>query len=284
MPEDLVVQVPVLKEVLSLMKIRICELAGYEADDVIGTLARKFGVQTYIYTGDRDSYQLVDENTSVCYTRKGVSDILELSAENFQSEVGLDPAQIIDLKALMGDKSDNIPGVPGVGEKSAMQLLADYGNLDEFTRISARSRGRSQKAYGQQRIRLFFPQTRHDRHGRARRHTAFGMRPADAFPACGAGKIRRTRFPQPDLSPHFRRNRTTPAAGKRGSRSKKFSPLPKKRRKRYTRNLPATRSPCSGTTKVFRSARTTAPTGNLSFPSGKICSTLGFFCTRCSRR
>ena len=132
MPEDLVVQVPVLKEVLSLMKIRICELAGYEADDVIGTLARKFGVQTYIYTGDRDSYQLVDENTSVCYTRKGVSDILELSAENFQSEVGLNPAQIIDLKALMGDKSDNIPGVPGVGEKSAMQLLADYGNLDEI--------------------------------------------------------------------------------------------------------------------------------------------------------
>ena len=132
MPEDLVVQVPVLKEVLSLRKIRICELAGYEADDVIGTLARKFGVQTYIYTGDRDSYQLVDENTSVCYTRKGVSDILELSAENFQSEVGLNPAQIIDLKALMGDKSDNIPGVPGVGEKSAMQLLADYGNLDEI--------------------------------------------------------------------------------------------------------------------------------------------------------
>ena len=132
MPEDLVVQVPVLKEVLSLMNIRICELAGYEADDVIGTLARKFGVQTYIYTGDRDSYQLVDENTSVCYTRKGVSDILELSAENFQSEVGLNPAQIIDLKALMGDKSDNIPGVPGVGEKSAMQLLADYGNLDEI--------------------------------------------------------------------------------------------------------------------------------------------------------
>ena len=132
MPEDLVVQVPVLKEVLSLMRIRICELAGYEADDVIGTLARKFGVQTYIYTGDRDSYQLVDENTSVCYTRKGVSDILELSAENFQSEVGLNPAQIIDLKALMGDKSDNIPGVPGVGEKSAMQLLADYGNLDEI--------------------------------------------------------------------------------------------------------------------------------------------------------
>lgn len=130
MPEDLVVQVPVLKEVLSLMRIKICEMQGYEADDIIGTLSKRFDVQTYIYTGDRDSYQLVDDTTSVCYTRKGVSDLLELSADNFRSEVGLEPAQIIDLKALMGDKSDNIPGVPGIGEKSAMQLLERYENLD----------------------------------------------------------------------------------------------------------------------------------------------------------
>lgn len=130
MPEDLVVQVPVLKEVLSLMRIKICEMQGYEADDIIGTLSKRFDVQTYIYTGDRDSYQLVDDTTSVCYTRKGVSDLLELSADNFRSEVGLEPAQIIDLKALMGDKSDNIPGVPGIGEKSAMQLLEQYENLD----------------------------------------------------------------------------------------------------------------------------------------------------------
>ena len=130
MPEDLVVQVPVLKEVLSLMKIKICEKEGYEADDVIGTLAKQFDLPTYIYTGDRDAYQLVDDTTSVCYTRKGVSDILELNPENFYEEVGLTPPQIIDLKSLMGDKSDNIPGVPGIGEKSAMQLLAQYQNLD----------------------------------------------------------------------------------------------------------------------------------------------------------
>ena len=130
MPEDLVVQVPILKEVLSLMKIKICELQGYEADDIIGTLAKRFAVQTYIYTGDRDSYQLVDDTTNVCYTRKGVSDILELSVENFKDEVGLTPVQIIDLKALMGDKSDNIPGVAGIGEKFAYHLLEEYQTLD----------------------------------------------------------------------------------------------------------------------------------------------------------
>ncbi len=130
MPEELVVQVPVLKELLSLMKIRICELEGYEADDIIGTLAKRFPVQTYIYTGDRDAYQLVDDTTSVCYTRKGVSDILELSSRNFKEEIGLMPEQIIDLKSLMGDKSDNIPGVTGIGEKSAYRLLEEYGSLD----------------------------------------------------------------------------------------------------------------------------------------------------------
>ena len=130
MPEDLVKQIPVLKETLSLMNIKICELAGYEADDIIGTLAKRFPVQTYIYTGDRDSYQLVDETTSVCFTKKGVTDILELTCENFTDETGLTPSQIIDLKALMGDASDNIPGVAGVGEKSARTLIERYGSID----------------------------------------------------------------------------------------------------------------------------------------------------------
>ena len=115
MPSELAQQVPVLKELLTLMNIRICEMQGYEADDIIGTLSKKFDVQSYVYTGDRDSYQLVSDKTNVCYTRKGVSDILELSAENFKDEVGLTPSQIIDLKSLMGDKSDNIPGVAEIG-------------------------------------------------------------------------------------------------------------------------------------------------------------------------
>lgn len=130
MPDDLAVQLPVLKELLALMEIKTCELAGYEADDIIGTLAKKFALQTYIYTGDRDSYQLVDETTSVCFTKRGVSDLLELSSGNFKAEIGLNPLQIIDLKALMGDSSDHIPGVPGVGEKSAYSLLEKYGTLD----------------------------------------------------------------------------------------------------------------------------------------------------------
>ena len=130
MPDDLAVQLPVLKEVLSAMKIKTCELAGYEADDLLGTIAKRFDTQTYIYTGDRDSYQLVDKSTSVCFTRKGVSDILELTSANFKDETGLTPAQIIDLKALMGDKSDHIPGVAGVGEKSAYSLIEKYGDLN----------------------------------------------------------------------------------------------------------------------------------------------------------
>ena len=132
MPDDLAKQMPILKEVLRLMNIKICELEGYEADDILGTLAKKFDVQTYIYTGDRDSYQLVDDTTNVCFTRKGVSDILELSTENFTAETQLTPKQIIDLKSLMGDKSDNIPGVAGVGEKSAMSLIAKYGTLENI--------------------------------------------------------------------------------------------------------------------------------------------------------
>ncbi len=130
MPEELAVQMPILKDVLKIMGVCTCEKAGYEADDIIGTLAKRFALQTYIYTGDRDSYQLVDEATTVCYTKRGVSDLLELTAENFENEIGLTPLQIIDLKALMGDKSDNIPGVAGVGEKSAYTLLKEYKDLD----------------------------------------------------------------------------------------------------------------------------------------------------------
>ena len=114
MPDDLAAQMPILKELLRLMGICIVEKAGYEADDILGTMSKTFQVQSYVYTGDRDAYQLVDEHINVCYTRRGVSDILELSKDNFKDEIGLTPAQIIELKALMGDKSDNIPGVAGV--------------------------------------------------------------------------------------------------------------------------------------------------------------------------
>ncbi len=131
MPEELVVQVPVLKDLLKAMGLKTVELEGYEADDIIGTLSRRFdGVETYIYTGDRDAYQLVKEHVNVCFTRRGVSDIDLLTAENFYEKVGLEPWQIIEEKSLMGDSSDNIPGVRGIGPKSALQLLREYKSLD----------------------------------------------------------------------------------------------------------------------------------------------------------
>lgn len=130
MPEELAVQVEPLKNLLSAMKIATCGIEGIEADDILGTLSKKFNVHSYIYTGDRDSYQLVDEHTDVCYTKRGVSDVLHLTAENFIAEVGITPVQVVDLKALMGDKSDNIPGIPGIGEKTALGLIETYETLD----------------------------------------------------------------------------------------------------------------------------------------------------------
>lgn len=130
MPEELASQVKPLKSLLSAMNIAMCEQEGVEADDLIGTLSKKFEVHSYIYTGDRDSFQLVDEKTDVYYTKRGVSDLLKLSVENFESEIGLKPSAIVDLKALMGDKSDNIPGVAGIGETSARKLLGEFGTLN----------------------------------------------------------------------------------------------------------------------------------------------------------
>ena len=130
MPDELASQLQPLKSLLSAMRIATCEKAGVEADDLIGTLSKKFDVHSYVYTGDRDSFQLVDEKTDVYYTKRGVSDLLKLSADNFEAEIGLKPRAIVDLKALMGDKSDNIPGVAGIGETSARKLLAQFDSLD----------------------------------------------------------------------------------------------------------------------------------------------------------
>ena len=131
MPEELVRQVPILKDLLHAMQICCVEIEGYEADDIIGTLSVRFdGTQVHIYTGDRDAYQLVRENVEVCFTKRGVTELDRLSADNFYSKVHLTPAQIIEEKALMGDSSDNIPGVKGIGPKSALALLQSYGDLD----------------------------------------------------------------------------------------------------------------------------------------------------------
>ena len=133
MPEDLALQMPILKDLLKTMGIFIIEKLGIEADDLIGTLTKKFNdVQNFILTGDRDSLQLINQNTSVCLTKHGISEIALMNEQTLFEEWGLEPYQIIELKALMGDASDNIPGVAGVGEKTALDLLKTYKNVDNL--------------------------------------------------------------------------------------------------------------------------------------------------------
>lgn len=129
MPHELASQLAPLKEILAAMNIPILEMDGYEADDIIGTLAKKYSAKTFIVTGDKDSLQLIDDTTTVLLTKKGISEIAYYDEPALKSE-GLVPPQIIDLKSLMGDSSDNIPGVAGVGEKTAKDLLAKYSTLD----------------------------------------------------------------------------------------------------------------------------------------------------------
>lgn len=131
MPEELRPQIPLLKEVLKTMGVAIFEKEGVEADDIIGTIAKKTSVFTLIYTGDKDSFQLVDDETSVCFTRRGITETELYSIDNFKEKTGIDPIQIIDLKSLMGDSSDNIPGVHGVGEKTALSLVQKYGSVEK---------------------------------------------------------------------------------------------------------------------------------------------------------
>ena len=134
MPEELAVQLPVIRQVLDAMGIRRLELAGYEADDLIGTITRRCeekGWDSAVATGDKDALQLVSEKTHVLLvsSRMGESSTREMTPETFFADYGFTPEKIVDLKALMGDASDNIPGVPGIGEKTAMSLLRDYGSL-----------------------------------------------------------------------------------------------------------------------------------------------------------
>ena len=135
MPEELASQMPILKEVLAAMNIPMYELDGWEADDLLGTIARmdsEQGWETVVVTGDKDSLQLVTDQTTVklVSTRMGRTTTKDMTPEAFREEYGFDPVHIIDLKALMGDTSDNIPGVKGVGEKTAMALVQRYGSID----------------------------------------------------------------------------------------------------------------------------------------------------------
>ncbi len=132
MPDELRPQIPLLKEVLSLMGITVIEKPGSEADDIIGTIAKHTSIKTIIFTGDKDSFQLVDNETEVHFTKRGITDTEIYTEQNFFEKMGIDPIQIIDLKALMGDSSDNIPGVKGIGEKTALNLLSTYKTVENL--------------------------------------------------------------------------------------------------------------------------------------------------------
>ena len=135
MPEELRMQVPVLKEVLDALNIPRYELEGWEADDLIGTISRKCeaaGWECVVVTGDKDSLQLITDHTKVklVSTRMGQTTTKDMTPETFREQYGFEPIHMIDLKALMGDSSDNIPGVPGIGEKTAMDLIRKYESID----------------------------------------------------------------------------------------------------------------------------------------------------------
>lgn len=144
-PPELSEQFPLLKELLQGFGISQFELEGYEADDIIGTVSRiaeEAGHDILVVTGDKDMLQLASDQVQVGLTRKGVTEIETYSPEQIQERYGLTPLQIIDLKGLMGDASDNIPGIPGVGEKTALKLLHQFGSVEEVLANTAELKGK----------------------------------------------------------------------------------------------------------------------------------------------
>jgi len=157
MPDELSPQIPMLQETLKKLKIPITAKEGYEADDLLGTLSRQAaeeGYMVYIVTGDRDALQLVTENIKVMYTRKGLSDLVLYDLEKVKEKYELPPEKLIDMKGLMGDSSDNIPGVPGIGEKTAIKLLKQFDSIEEIlnniSEVSGKKRKENLREYADQ--------------------------------------------------------------------------------------------------------------------------------------
>ena len=133
MPDELRAQFPYAKRVLHEMGFAVLEKEGYEADDILGTLSKRAearDIAAYVLTGDRDSLQLISDKTTVLLATN--KDTLTMDRAAFFEKYGVDSSQFVDVKALMGDSSDNIPGVPGVGEKTALKLISDFGSLDNI--------------------------------------------------------------------------------------------------------------------------------------------------------
>ena len=137
MPDELAAQMPIIKKVLEAMNIKVIEMPGYEADDILGTLAKyteKQGTDVILLTGDRDSFQLASDKTTIRIprTKAGKTEVEDFDKDKIFEVYGLEPKQLIEVKGLMGDTSDNIPGVPGVGEKTALNLIKEHGSIDEI--------------------------------------------------------------------------------------------------------------------------------------------------------
>ncbi|MBR2971226.1 MAG: DNA polymerase I [Clostridia bacterium] len=132
MPDDLAAQMPILKDLLRKMGIVVVEKEGFEADDIIGTMAKRYNGKTFIVTGDRDSFQLIDDTTTVLMTKRGITESVNFDKKQLEAEYKLTPETVTLYKALAGDSSDNIPGVPGVGEKTATDLVTRFGSLDNL--------------------------------------------------------------------------------------------------------------------------------------------------------
>ena len=165
MPEDLAVQMPVLKELLSAMGIKQLAAEGWEADDVLGTVARiceEAGWDCEIVTGDRDSFQLITGRTDVLHVKssRGRTETIDYTLPYFHEEYGFAPPQMVDLKALMGDASDNIPGVAGIGEKTAMELVRRFGTIDniysQLDTLDIRDAVRKKLAAGEESARMSY--------------------------------------------------------------------------------------------------------------------------------
>lgn len=158
-PSELAPQFGLAKQILSALAIPVLEIEGYEADDIIGTLSAQAdakGIETVIVTSDKDAFQLISEHTKVLVTRKGLTEVELVDAAKLWEKYNLEPWQIIDLKGLMGDPSDNIPGVAGVGEKTALKLLYEFGSVEQVYTNLDQVKGKMQEklAAGEQQAKL----------------------------------------------------------------------------------------------------------------------------------
>ena len=200
-PDEFKGQVSLIKEVLEALQIPVVEVDGYEADDVIATLSTQASAGDFdvaIITGDRDTFQLVSDRVTVLYPRKGVSDLARMTPAAVEEKYGLTPAQYPDFAALRGDPSDNLPGIPGVGEKTATKWISEFGSFDAAGGACRRGQGKGGRcAAGQPRAGHHQPAA--DRAGAGRSAGPAPRRPRQGRlgPRAGAPGLRRTRVPHP---------------------------------------------------------------------------------------